>query len=410
MFELRRLRLLHELSQRGTLTAVAEALSTASSTVSQQLARAGEGCRRAPAHPRRPPGAAHRPRRAARRARGAGAQLEERVRGELEERATRERAGAARGDAVRGAADPRPRADPARRAGTGAPWSSPSCHRRRDCSSCPRDASTSSLPSSIPRTRGSTARASSERSSARTPSASPCRPATGRANCRPCVTGPGSWNPRAPRPVSGPCSSAARRASSPTCGSRSPTSRRTCGASPPGSRSACCPTSSGRASVPACAWWICPAALAGDLHRGARVIGLAPRDPRGARGAARQLRRGRTRRLSARVRWGRDRGEAAPQTRASARAQRAQTTNAQASTRRFRWVRAASTGPTRWFRRHRHGVAARGDCGVRRPGHRGRARCRGDRAGHASTGTPSSRCASSRPSCATRIRCTHLSG
>lgn len=39
MFELRRLRLLHELSQRGTLAAVAEALSYSPSTVSQQLAR-----------------------------------------------------------------------------------------------------------------------------------------------------------------------------------------------------------------------------------------------------------------------------------------------------------------------------------------------------------------------------------
>jgi DNA-binding transcriptional LysR family regulator len=39
MFELRRLRLLHELSQRGTLAAVAEALSYSPSTVSQQLAQ-----------------------------------------------------------------------------------------------------------------------------------------------------------------------------------------------------------------------------------------------------------------------------------------------------------------------------------------------------------------------------------
>lgn len=38
MFELRRLRLLHELSLRGTLAAVAEALSYSPSTVSQQLA------------------------------------------------------------------------------------------------------------------------------------------------------------------------------------------------------------------------------------------------------------------------------------------------------------------------------------------------------------------------------------
>lgn len=39
MFELRRLRLLHELSLRGTLAAVAEALSYSPSTVSQQLAQ-----------------------------------------------------------------------------------------------------------------------------------------------------------------------------------------------------------------------------------------------------------------------------------------------------------------------------------------------------------------------------------
>ncbi|WP_454111666.1 LysR family transcriptional regulator [Microbacterium aurum] len=39
MFELRRLRLLHELAQRGTLAAVAEALSYSPSTISQQLAQ-----------------------------------------------------------------------------------------------------------------------------------------------------------------------------------------------------------------------------------------------------------------------------------------------------------------------------------------------------------------------------------
>jgi DNA-binding transcriptional LysR family regulator len=39
MFELRRLRLLHELSQRGTLAAVAQALSYSPSTVSQQLSQ-----------------------------------------------------------------------------------------------------------------------------------------------------------------------------------------------------------------------------------------------------------------------------------------------------------------------------------------------------------------------------------
>lgn len=39
MFELRRLRLLHELAQRGTITAVAEALSYSPSTISQQLAQ-----------------------------------------------------------------------------------------------------------------------------------------------------------------------------------------------------------------------------------------------------------------------------------------------------------------------------------------------------------------------------------
>lgn len=39
MFELRRLRLLHELAQRGTLSAVAEALSYSPSTISQQLAQ-----------------------------------------------------------------------------------------------------------------------------------------------------------------------------------------------------------------------------------------------------------------------------------------------------------------------------------------------------------------------------------
>ena len=39
MFELRRLRMLHELSLRGTLGAVAEALSYSPSTVSQQLAQ-----------------------------------------------------------------------------------------------------------------------------------------------------------------------------------------------------------------------------------------------------------------------------------------------------------------------------------------------------------------------------------
>lgn len=39
MFELRRLRLLHELSMRGTLSAVAEALSYSPSTISQQLAQ-----------------------------------------------------------------------------------------------------------------------------------------------------------------------------------------------------------------------------------------------------------------------------------------------------------------------------------------------------------------------------------
>ena len=38
MFDLRRLRLLHELSMRGTLTAVAQALSFSPSTISQQLA------------------------------------------------------------------------------------------------------------------------------------------------------------------------------------------------------------------------------------------------------------------------------------------------------------------------------------------------------------------------------------
>ncbi|KEP75212.1 LysR family transcriptional regulator, partial [Microbacterium sp. SUBG005] len=38
MFDLRRLRLLHELSVRGTLAAVAEALSYSPSTISQQLA------------------------------------------------------------------------------------------------------------------------------------------------------------------------------------------------------------------------------------------------------------------------------------------------------------------------------------------------------------------------------------
>ena len=39
MLELRRLRLLHELAQRGTLSAVAEALSYSPSTISQQLAQ-----------------------------------------------------------------------------------------------------------------------------------------------------------------------------------------------------------------------------------------------------------------------------------------------------------------------------------------------------------------------------------
>lgn len=39
MFELRRLRLLHELALRGTLAAVAEALSFSPSTISQQLAQ-----------------------------------------------------------------------------------------------------------------------------------------------------------------------------------------------------------------------------------------------------------------------------------------------------------------------------------------------------------------------------------
>lgn len=42
MFELRRLRLLHELSRRGTLAAVAEALAYSPSTISQQLARLEE--------------------------------------------------------------------------------------------------------------------------------------------------------------------------------------------------------------------------------------------------------------------------------------------------------------------------------------------------------------------------------
>src|SRR5690349_7611558 len=39
VFELRRLRLLHELALRGTLAAVAEALSFSPSTISQQLAQ-----------------------------------------------------------------------------------------------------------------------------------------------------------------------------------------------------------------------------------------------------------------------------------------------------------------------------------------------------------------------------------
>ena len=39
MFELRRLRLLHELALRGTLAAVADALSYSPSTISQQLAQ-----------------------------------------------------------------------------------------------------------------------------------------------------------------------------------------------------------------------------------------------------------------------------------------------------------------------------------------------------------------------------------
>ena len=69
MLDVRRLRLLVELSQRGTLAAVAEALSYSPSSVSQQLSQLETRGRRAAARAGRPPRAAHAAGRAARRAR-----------------------------------------------------------------------------------------------------------------------------------------------------------------------------------------------------------------------------------------------------------------------------------------------------------------------------------------------------
>jgi hypothetical protein len=57
MLDLRRLRLLRELARRGTIAAVAEALSYSPSAVSQQLA----ALEKEPPRACRPPGPAHRP-------------------------------------------------------------------------------------------------------------------------------------------------------------------------------------------------------------------------------------------------------------------------------------------------------------------------------------------------------------
>lgn len=85
MFELRRLRLLHELSLRGTLAAVAEALSYSPSTVSQQLAQLERdaGVPLLAADGRRVRLTAHGELLAAHAARALD--LEERARGELEQ-------------------------------------------------------------------------------------------------------------------------------------------------------------------------------------------------------------------------------------------------------------------------------------------------------------------------------------
>ena len=85
MFELRRLRLLHELALRGTLAAVAEALSYSPSTVSQQLAQLEReaGVRLLIADGRRVRLTAHGEALAAHAAQALAA--DERIRGELEE-------------------------------------------------------------------------------------------------------------------------------------------------------------------------------------------------------------------------------------------------------------------------------------------------------------------------------------
>ena len=68
MLDLRRLRLLRELGRRGTITAVAEALSYSPSAVSQQLTALEKETGVRLARTSRPPGPAHRPSRRAHRA------------------------------------------------------------------------------------------------------------------------------------------------------------------------------------------------------------------------------------------------------------------------------------------------------------------------------------------------------
>jgi DNA-binding transcriptional ArsR family regulator len=148
VFELRRLRLLHELAQRGTIAAVAQALSYSPSTISQQLSQLEREAGVALLAPdgRRVRLTAHGETLAAYAARALDA--DEEIRGELEGHPPRDRAGASRRAADGG---PRSRArspDPARRADAGLRVEIASCRPKRGCSSSERAASTSRSPSS----------------------------------------------------------------------------------------------------------------------------------------------------------------------------------------------------------------------------------------------------------------------
>ena len=248
MIDLRRLALLRELHHRGTIAAVAAALSYSSSSVSQQLSqlerevgvpllvKSGRRVRLTPA-----------------------AELLVTHTGDVLERMEAlEAALAATGDAVAGTV----RLAVFQSAALGivpqaltlfaerVPRAAGRDHPARTRERARRGLGARVRPGdrrAVPRARGAPTRGTRPRAAVRRRDPARCSGCRGRLGRGRRAIARGSWNRAAPHPGTGPSRCAGSPGSSPTCGSRPPTCRRTSGSSSRGTPSRCCPTWSGAA-------------------------------------------------------------------------------------------------------------------------------------------------------------------